>query len=381
MDGSARSIQTKHTQRQTEQGNGDVQNGQGDLAGRGKPLAPVQVQPVDTAETVAEPTGEEGADQTVQVAEDGDGFGDDPGDNPAGDAETEPKADRAPVVLVHQVGLGADAEVDVLQTDVAVDDAGTHDGGDGDTVRNLAHQGSGGVQGRGEDFSAEVEVNDDGSGQVEGDLEALEHEQRLLEVLGRLHLGDQTEESDVGAVGEDDVGDGLEGSVQVGFDGGLDDTTGMLLDANGDHGDHDGGEDTEERREGNPGHTLHGTWGGQHERNDHADETEDDRAGAVIGDGVHHDAEGKNMATHDEDAENELATAEQFAAKSAQQNLTSVAQVLDVGVAFAHETDVVSGVCGEKTEADNQDDTTAQPVSIAVFRIGSYEHVRDQTKG
>lgn len=381
MDGSARSIQAKHTQNQSEQGNRNVQNGQGDLARRGKPLALVQVQPVDTTETVAEPAGEKGADQTVQVAEDGDGFGDDPGDDPARDAETQPKADGSPVALVHQAGLGTEAEVDVLQANVAIDDTGADDGGDGDAVGNLAHQGTGGVQGRGENVGADVEVDDDGCGQVERDLETLEHEQRLLEVLGRLHLGDQTEESDVSAVGKDDVGDGLEGSVQVGIDGGLDNAAGVLVDTNGDHGDHDSAEDTDERSKGDPSHALHGTRDGQHKRNDHADDTEDDRAGAVVGDGVHHHAEGKNVATHDEDTEKKLAQAEKFTAEAAQQNLTGVRQVLDVRVALAHEANIISGVCSEKTKTDNQNNTA---IGLSVSRFFGEKmigHVRDQSQG
>ena len=114
MDSSTRSIQAKDTKDQTEQSNKNVQDGEGDLAGRSKPLAVVQVQPVNTGQTVREPTREQSTDQAVQVTEDGNGFRDDPGNNPAGDSQADPQTDGAPVALVDQAGLGAEAEVDVL---------------------------------------------------------------------------------------------------------------------------------------------------------------------------------------------------------------------------------------------------------------------------
>lgn len=78
----------------------------------------------------------------------------------------------------------------------------------------------------------------------------------------------------------------------------------------------------------------------------------------MIGDGVHHDAEGQDVTAHDEDAEDELAATEKFAAEAAQQNLTGVAQVLDMGVALTHQPDVVSSVGCQDTEANDQNDTT-----------------------
>ena len=360
VDGSAGGIQAKNTQRQTEEGNSDVENGECDLARRGEPLAGVQVQPVDTGQTVAEPTGEEGTDQTVQVAEDGDGLGDNPGDDPAGDAQTEPQADGLPAARVDQVGLCGQAEVDVLQTDVTVHDTGADDGGDGNAVGDLLHERAGGGEGRGLDGITDIVVDDDTGGEVQADLEALEHEEGLLEVLGALHLGDETEESDVGAVGEDNVGDGLEGSVQVGLDGGLDHTAGVLLHGDGDHGDQDGAEDADERAERDPGHAAHSTGNGQHQRDEHADQGKDNGAGAVVGDGVHHDAEGQDVTAHDEDTEQELTSTEQLTAEGSQQDLTGVTQVLDVGVTFTHQTDVVSGIGREETETDDQNDTGDQ---------------------
>jgi len=86
VDGSARGIQTKTTQGCTKENNGHVENSKRNLARRGKPLAGIQVQPVNSGQTVAEPAGEQGTDQTVQVAEDGNSLSDNPGHDPAGDA-------------------------------------------------------------------------------------------------------------------------------------------------------------------------------------------------------------------------------------------------------------------------------------------------------
>jgi hypothetical protein len=66
------------------------------------------------------------------------------------------------------------------------------------------------------------------------------------------------------------------------------------------------------------------------------------------------------VAAHNEDTEQELTSTEELAAEATQQNLTGVSQVLNVGVAFTHETNVVSGVGSKETEADNQDDTGNQ---------------------
>ena len=261
---------------------------------------------------------------------------------------------------MHQVGLGGQAEVDVLQTDVAVDDTSADDGGDGNAKCNLLHERAGGDQGRGMHSSADVVVDDHTSSQVQADLKALEHEQRLLKVLRSLHLGDQTEEGDVSTIGKDDVGDSLESSVQVGLDGGLDDATRVLLNADGDHGDQNCAEDTEERGKRDPGHALHGTGDGQHQRDEHTNKSKDNRASAVVGNGVHHDAEGQDVATHDENAEQELASAEEFTANRAKQNLTSVRQVLNVRVPFTHQSNVVSGICCQKTQANNQNNTTTR---------------------
>lgn len=119
-------------------------------------------------------------------------------------------------------------------------------GGNGNSIGNLLQKRTSRAEGGGLHILADVVVDDAGSSHVETDFKRLQHKQRLLEVLGLLHLGDKTEEGDVRTVGEDNVGDRGEGRVEVGVDGGLDDATGVLLNTHTDHGDHDRTEDTEE---------------------------------------------------------------------------------------------------------------------------------------
>lgn len=65
-------------------------------------------------------------DQTQEVAEDGNRGCDDPGENPHAEGNSDPGADGDPVALVHAVCAAEDADVDVLDGDVAVDDTGDH---------------------------------------------------------------------------------------------------------------------------------------------------------------------------------------------------------------------------------------------------------------
>lgn len=85
------------------------------------------MQPVNTPETVTEPTGKQRADETQQVAENRDGVGNDPSDYPAGQANGHPGSDGNQVSAVHTVRAAEETNVDVLEPDVAVDYTSTND--------------------------------------------------------------------------------------------------------------------------------------------------------------------------------------------------------------------------------------------------------------
>lgn len=82
----------------------------------------------------------------------------------------------------------------------------------------------------------------------------------------------------------------------------------------------------------------------------------------MIGDGVHHNGEGDDVATHDEDGEENLAQSEQLPAKAAHEDLSRIGEVVDVRVAFTELTNDITSVQGEDTETDDEDERAA-PVS------------------
>ena len=114
MNRSTRDVETKTTHAATNTHHQDVHDGEADLSWGREPLAIIDVQPVDARKTITEPTGEEGADQTQQVAEHGDRIGNDPGDDPARHTNRHPGSNGGQVAAVHAVGSAEDADVDVL---------------------------------------------------------------------------------------------------------------------------------------------------------------------------------------------------------------------------------------------------------------------------
>jgi hypothetical protein len=78
----------------------------------------------------------------------------------------------------------------------------------------------------------------------------------------------------------------------------------------------------------------------------------------VLSNGVHHDAECQDVASHDEDGEEQLANAKQLASDCPKENITSVGEVLDMGVALMKLPDHIAGIGREKTQADDQDEST-----------------------
>lgn len=107
---------------------------------------------------------------------------------------------------------------------------------------------------------------------------------------------------------------------------------------------------------GNVGHVLDGAGQGQQHANDHADDTKDNGTSAMVGDGVEHGSKSDDMATHDENGEEQLPQAKKFAAKAAQQDLAGIGQVMHMGVALTELANGITGIQGDETQADNEDD-------------------------
>lgn len=125
MNSLAGNIKAKTTHTTTNQNNAQVHNSESNLPRRREPLALINEQPIHTTQTITEPTREQRANQTQQITEDGNGIGNNPGNNPASKTNAYPGTNGNQVTLLHAVGASEHAHVDVLQTDVAVDDAGT----------------------------------------------------------------------------------------------------------------------------------------------------------------------------------------------------------------------------------------------------------------
>lgn len=116
---------------------------------------------------------------------------------------------------------------------------------DGDSVSHLFHDRTCGSKSGGCDLLADIVVDDHRSNDVEDNFKGLQHDQSLGEIPRFLHLSEQTEESHVGAVGEDDVGDGAESLDQIGVDGSLEILTTLVLHPDCDHSDDDSSDDTD----------------------------------------------------------------------------------------------------------------------------------------
>lgn len=79
----------------------------------------------------------------------------------------------------------------------------------------------------------------------------------------------------------------------------------------------------------------------------------------MFSNGVHHDAECQDVATHDEDGEQQLANAKQLTPECPHQDLASIGKVLDVRIAVVELRNDQPGIGGKQAQADNQDDGPA----------------------
>jgi hypothetical protein len=73
----------------------------------------------------------------------------------------------------------------------------------------------------------------------------------------------------------------------------------------------------------------------------------------MLSNGVHHDAECQDVASHDEDGEQQLADAKQLASECPKENITSVGEVLYMRVALVELPNNIAGIGCEKTQADD----------------------------
>lgn len=137
------------------------------------------------------PADEQSANQTQEVAENRDRFGDNPRDRPEHQSQTDPSTSTEQTLLVHDIGATENANIDVLDSHVAQDDTRDDNCRNSDTVGDFAEQRTGRAQrGRGDTVTGVAVDHGSGDG-VEDDFESLLHAERFREVFGVLHFGDE----------------------------------------------------------------------------------------------------------------------------------------------------------------------------------------------
>ena len=127
-----------------------------------------------------------------------------------------------------------------------------------------------------------------------------------------------------------------------------------FLHADSRHGDDHGGENRDEGCDGEIAHVTEFSGQSADVADNQADDAEDDGAGAVHGDGVHHDGEGENVRAHNEDEEEELRGAEDFAAPAARKDFAGVGHVVYERVSELELADHIAGVGCDDTQSEDQ---------------------------
>lgn len=84
-----RDVKRTH-QATTNPHNNQIKRRKHNLPPRRKIKSPIHIQPENATQTVREPTSEQGHDQTKEIIEDGDGFGDNPCHDPEDESDTDP---------------------------------------------------------------------------------------------------------------------------------------------------------------------------------------------------------------------------------------------------------------------------------------------------
>ena len=115
--------------------------------------------------------------------------------------------------------------------------------------------------------------------------------------------------------------------------------------------------------QGQPRDVLHGSGEGAGERKDQAHHAEDDGAGAVVGQGVHHDGEGDQVAARREHEEQQLSKLGEQATGATEQDFACIGHAVDEGISGAELSNDIARVGGDDTHADDEDDGTGPRVS------------------
>jgi hypothetical protein len=105
------------------------------------------------------------------------------------------------------------------------------------------------------------------------------------------------------------------------------------LDTDGNHSDDSSSQNTDGRNSRHDENLVTGSWESANTADDQTDHAEDDRASAVVGDGVEQHGKSENVAGHEENDEKQLAPVADFTADWAHENLSGVTHAVHVGIA------------------------------------------------
>lgn len=174
---------------------------------------------------------------------------------------------------------------------------------------------------------------------------------------------------------EDDVGHSEEAVVKIRLHGGIDVTVPRTLNANSDHCYHNGRENTDEccnpyqqkgpkelpgwilTCNGQPRHLRQGPRQGADEGDNKPNDSKDNGACPVVRKRVHHHRERKDMATHDEDKEQQLGNSQELSPPSPEHYLSGIRHAVNMRIPQLELPDHISGVCCENAKTDEENDS------------------------
>ena len=250
---------------------------------------------------------------------------------------------------------------------MTINDTGDDNGGNGDTPDDLAHGGgsSGGQSGRG-NIRADEDVDDDSGEEVKSGVDNLEESKGLGPVSGLLELVDNGEETRVARERDGDVGNSEESTSEAKLlcnDNAS--RSNRSLMSNITNSDEHSKSDTHARSHRHPRGVLKSTRKVENPKKSKSDNSPNNGASRAAGKSVDADCPGEKMASHNENLEDDLCPTKDLLeytthADGRSDDFDCVTEVLDVRVCFAEFGEDETGVCGQETHDENEDDAGDQ---------------------
>lgn len=91
----------------------------------------------------------------------------------------------------------------------------------------------------------------------------------------------------------------------------------------------------------------------------------------MVCDGVHSDGESQQVASHDEDEENDKGSTDEFSAPFPSYDFCSIGHGRDMRIFPFHLSDHVAGICGQSTKENQDKDRTGSSISFKPCDVNS----------